>query len=416
MLIDTTLLVDRPEIVKGLLDGSMQRYGSVIRGAAGTEQGGQIVAHLTESSSMAGQFTGLPLNQTLSSMMGLSQIAAGASVLNLGVSVAGFAYMGYKLHQVQKSLGHLQQSMEAGFHRVELGLSRIQNTLVEGIGELALSLDRVENRLDAISGQLAYLYLLVEDSRDRQEKLARAVSHLHQAMLIKEIASLRAELSDRSRFPEESPRQALKTASRVRAFMGSEAMKIAPELNAELMLNGDIAVQGWAVATATEANLLLEIGQHGEAKQLLAEEVPMFQQVAQRWATKLISKDENEHLNTTYRLNVPGLRSHIQPERVERIAEITPGDRDLSPDDIRRKQNQAEVELEMSYAKTRYGQQWQHRQIAIAEYLDGLSELTARLDSLQSFAELCESQQVKSSKELLPRADAKDGLYVISPN
>jgi hypothetical protein len=91
------------------------------------------------------------------------------------------------------------------------------------------------------------------------------------------------------------------------------------------------------------------------------------------------------------------------------------GDRDLSPDDIRRKQNQAEVELEMSYAQARYGEQWQHRQIAIAEYLDGLSELTARLDSLQSFAELCESQQVKSSKELLPSTDAQDGLYVISP-
>ena len=31
MLIDATFLVKNPEILKGLLDGSMQRYGSVIR-------------------------------------------------------------------------------------------------------------------------------------------------------------------------------------------------------------------------------------------------------------------------------------------------------------------------------------------------------------------------------------------------
>ncbi|MGB3637930.1 MAG: hypothetical protein WBA39_10210 [Rivularia sp. (in: cyanobacteria)] len=49
MLIDTTLLVNSPEIINGLLDGSMQRYGSVIRWAAGTENAGQIVRHLAET-------------------------------------------------------------------------------------------------------------------------------------------------------------------------------------------------------------------------------------------------------------------------------------------------------------------------------------------------------------------------------
>ena len=37
----------------------------------------------------------------------------------------------------------------------------------------------------------------------------------------------------------------------------------------------------------------------------------------------------------------------------------------------------------MSYAPERYNQTWLNEQIAIAEYLDTLSKLSARLDSLQ---------------------------------
>jgi hypothetical protein len=69
----------------------------------------------------------------------------------------------------------------------------------------------------------------------------------------------------------------------------------------------------------------------------------------------------------------------------------------------------------MSYS-SKWDEIWTHRQIAIAEYLDTLSELLARLDSLQSFAVLCENKNVKSSKDILPDNDAETGLYVIMIN
>jgi len=103
--------------------------------------------------------------------------------------------------------------MQEGFNRVEAGLNRVENRMEEGFNRVEYRLNRVDNRLDIISEQLAYLYLLVEDSHQKQKSLAKAISHLHQAMLIKEIAALKAELYDRSRFPEESPRSAIKTAS-----------------------------------------------------------------------------------------------------------------------------------------------------------------------------------------------------------
>jgi hypothetical protein len=183
MLIDTTLLVNNPEIIQGLLNGSMQRYGSVIRWAAGTENAGQIVRHLAETPGLTSKLMTVPfspilagidvighglnyhkligverkligIEKTLSSVMGLSQIAAGASVLNLGVSIAGFAYMGYKLHQIQKNLGHIQQSMEEGFNRVEAGLNRIDNRMEEGFNRVEYRLNLVDNRLDIISGTI----------------------------------------------------------------------------------------------------------------------------------------------------------------------------------------------------------------------------------------------------------------------
>ena len=434
MLIDTTLLVKNPEIIKGLLDGSMTRYGSVIRWAAGTANGGQIVRHLAETPGLTSKLMTVPfspilggvdiighgltyhklmgIEKTLSSVMGLTQIAAGASVLNLGVSIAGFAYMGYKLHQIQNTLGNIQQSMEAGFERIEADLNRIEKNLSAGFIHLDQRLNRVDERLDIISGQLAYLYLLVEDSREKQKSLSKAISHLHQAMLIKEIADLKAQLDDRSRFPDESPRSAIKTASRVRLFLSNQAIQATPELDAEIMLNADVSIQGWAVATATEANLLLEIGKHQEAKELLAIEVPQFKQVAERWGQALIN-NENTYLSTAYRFSNSRFNNHITPERVERITKISISDRALSPDQIRSKKTNIDVEFDMFYSDTKFDLAWTYRQIAIAEYLDTLSELLARLESLEYFADLCESKGVKSSREIMPGDDAEPGIYVL---
>lgn len=67
----------------------------------------------------------------------------------------------------------------------------------------------------------------------------------------------------------------------------------------------------------------------------------------------------------------------------------------------------------MSYSDTKFDLAWTYRQIAIAEYLDSLSELSARLESLESFADLCESKGVKSSQEIIPGNDAEPGIYVL---
>ncbi len=416
MLIPTTLLVNDSRIIQGLMDGSLKRFGGVIREAAT----GRIVRHLAESPGLTNYLMKLPFSpvlggaslvtsvadlainvvghgitihklnqvqQTLTSVLQVSQIAAGASVLNLGVSIAGFAYMGYKLHQIQNSLDKVQKSLEAGFNRVE-------------------------ERLDNLSGQLAYLHLLVEHSRQEQQRLGTVIAELHRAILIKEMADLRAEILARSRFPDSSAQDALKVASRVRMVLSDQAMQTKPNLDARTMLVTDIAIQGWAIATATEAHLLLETGQIREAQEVLAIEVPRFKEIATRWADALLA-DERPQLATAYRFAAPRFKEHISPVRVERIAYISSVDSSLSKDQIRRRKKDVEVEFKMSYS-SQLDEKWTHCQIAVAEYLDALSELSARLESLQAFANLCMSRGVKSSREILPGTDTEPGVYLLS--
>ncbi|WP_204104644.1 MULTISPECIES: hypothetical protein [Spirulina sp. CCY15215] len=386
MIIPTNLIAD-PEIIKGLLDGSLVRYGSVIRKAAGTSQGGQIVRHLTEVSGLPSQLMTLPF----SSILGFSQIAAGASVLNLGVSIAGFAYMGFKLHQVQNQISNLQHSVNEGFDRIDWSLEQLSRQL---------------------SQQLGYLYLLVEDSREEQQRLGNAIADLHKALLIKNIADLQAELEHLKRFPDDSPKAALKTATSARLFLASQATQAPLEFDANTLMLVDVSTQGWAVAIATEANLLLQHGQIPEAREVLAREIPRFQQHAHQWAKSLLNTERPE-LATAQRFATPYFKNCITPERVQRITQISPSDRALSSDQTLQKRRGAKVELEMTRTQPQLTSQWKYRQLAIAEYLDTLSELYARLDGLLAFAQLCEQQGVKSSHELLPDANAKPGLYLL---
>ena len=178
------------------------------------------------------------------------------------------------------------------------------------------------------------------------------------------------------------------------------------------MLNSDIAIQGWAVSTITEANLLMEMGRYQDAKHILGEEVVKFKQLSENWSKALLN-DGHDSLNTSYRFVGKPFNEFILPERVERICQIYHKDFSLSSEQVRRIKNEIDVEFDMSYAPERYNQAWVNKQLAIAEYLDTLSELLARLDTLQGFASLCENRGVKSSKEILPSQDVKPGLYLL---
>jgi hypothetical protein len=326
------------------------------------------------------------VQKTLSSVMQLSQVAAAASVLNLGVSVAGFAYMGYKLNQLQKSMSAMLERMDAGF-------------------------DRVDAKLDAIAGQLNYLLLLAEANASEQRRIGVSHAELHRAVLVAELAELQSWLDQLARFPEDSPKDAIRAAAKVRRTLSDQAVRVTPEFEPRVMLVADISIRGWVVATATEANLLMRLGQHRDARQLVENEHPGFVQLAENWTSALLS-DGQPQLRTALRFEAPRFREYVLPERVERMVRVHRPDRELAPERKSRAAREAALELEMSHNAS-LDEGWTRRQLALAEYVDGLSELSSRLESVGAFAAECDARGLRSSRDALPGPDAPAGVYVL---
>ncbi|HEY9771505.1 MAG TPA: hypothetical protein V6C71_23920 [Coleofasciculaceae cyanobacterium] len=136
-----------------------------------------------------------------------------------------------------------------------------------------------------------------------------------------------------------------------------------------------------------------------EAQELLSLEVSKFQQNAEQWANNLLNTERPE-LNIAYRFTAPVFKQHISQERVARIVNVSSRDRNLFLEQKQEKYDDIEVEFQMSYA-SQLDLGWIYQQVAIAEYLDTFSELSAKLETLQDFAFLCQKIGVKSSLELL---------------
>ncbi|MDW8363126.1 MAG: hypothetical protein RMK74_12055 [Myxococcales bacterium] len=399
--IPTTLIEHDKDIIEGLATGSLKRFGGVVRDA-GT---GHIVRHLLEAPRTTESLMQVPgpallrggsfplsaavagIHEQVGATLQLAQVAAAASVINLGVSLVGFAYMARKLQRLQKAIESVHEAMLAGFARVE-------------------------ERLVAIAGQLAYLVLLAESSRAEQERIRNELAELHRTTLVRELADLYAVLAARARFADTPQSAIARVAARVRWLMADQARRAAAQLDPCVLATVDVATQGWAAATTAEAYVLLEAGQSREARELLAAESAQFKAHAERWATALLS-DERRELCTAYRFAASRFREHVLPERVERIVRISPRDRGLLSEDAWRRRREAELELDMSHMRER-APQWDYEQIAIAEFLDGLSELAARLESVHAVAALCDETGAKA-RELMLGPDARPGLYTLDP-
>ncbi len=392
-----TLLFASPSIVSGLLDGSLVRYGGVVREAAT----GRIVKHLAEAPGLTSLLMNAPvspesvinalghqathrklevLQQTATKILGLSQVAAGASVLNLGVSAIGFTYMHFRLNQLQDSI------------------ARLEKIVREGIQD-------IQQKLDTLSDQLAYLQALAVQSR---AEILLAISNLQRALFIQSLAKLQAELVSLHRFPEASPRDALKALAEARIFFSDQAHQIPVERQAHCLLLGDI--KGWAVSLAAESQLLLKHGYLQDAVDALDFEVPRFRELSERWCAALLPADQPQ-LRTAYTYKAPGFAGRISSERIQRIARLSPFDRALTPEQRFLREKNLSVEFQMTYFQE-LDKSWYLSQAALAEYLDTLSELTERLESLQSFARLCRELNQADPYRLIP--SEPQSLYLLA--
>ncbi|MBD2365385.1 hypothetical protein H6G36_30285 [Anabaena minutissima FACHB-250] len=323
----------------------------------------------------------------LSSILQVSQIAAAASVLTLGVSVAGFAYMGHKLNQIQKSLSDIQEQVETGF----------------------ITLNR---KLDGISGQLTYLCLLAQDNCERQKRLENALNEVHRLLLIQMLAKLNASIQDYVLFGDESIRDTIRTAEEVRSILLDQAIRVEAFLDPASLLIADLSINGWVIALMTKAQLLAKLGRYDDAIQILTNDIKCYKSIVYQWAEVLIKGEYQPKLATAYRFGIPTLSKHISVERLKRIVRISPLDKDISKQRLSRIINEAQVEL-MLNRNSHLGLSWAYEQVAIAEYLDGMSETLAKLESFCLFLAECRKRGIKATEDLFVNLTPSNNLYLL---
>jgi len=113
------------DVLRGIAMGEYRRYGGVIRRAPGTAGGGEFVrgGFLRE--------LGQAVPSGAEQLLGLTQVAAAASVLNLGVSVIGFAVMAKKLNRLQRDMTRLIDMTSRNHDDVMQALAEVGERLIE---------------------------------------------------------------------------------------------------------------------------------------------------------------------------------------------------------------------------------------------------------------------------------------------
>ncbi|MDJ0535927.1 MAG: lipase family protein [Xenococcaceae cyanobacterium MO_207.B15] len=367
-------------IIQGLQNGTLKRHGSVIK----DNQTGNIVCYLFEQPPNETEESPISRPREISLVqipLQMSSIATGASVLNLGISLAGFAHMNTKLNQMQTALNELNQSLET---RANL----------------------IEDRLDI-------LCLRVEDIQQKQDSIIQALSDNNHKLILMNIADLKAAIEMLYLRPDKPRDNILQTVIAKRFFLLTQVEQHQPTLDSQNILFTDFVIKAWVVATATQAYLMLEDGNIDQAQNFLNEEVTKFRNITRSWADQLIAH-EYPNIATAYRFTADVFRNrNISQEQVDRIAYISSVDENLTQEEIEEKLLQVEVEFLLTdYEQELNHPEWIEKQIFVARYLDTLSELLARLESLQAFTELCNSQDVESIRNILPVNDAQPGLYL----
>lgn len=132
------------EVLDGIRRGTMYQDGGVIRRASN----GRLVTFLKAGGESVNpsSFAGL-----------LGNLGSAASILNLGVTVAGFVVMHRKLTRMEEGIRLLDTAVRDGFSAVTNHLDRAEARLIglQLLGlQTAADLERVERKVDRVSAQI----------------------------------------------------------------------------------------------------------------------------------------------------------------------------------------------------------------------------------------------------------------------
>ncbi|MEH2218052.1 MAG: hypothetical protein V7K72_13240 [Nostoc sp.] len=127
-------------IIKGIADGTLERVGGVIR-EVGSKH---IVTWLREQGSPTGNQLG-ELGRSMLLTQGILQVTSAVSILNLGVSVIGFAVIAQRLKELEQRLQQAQKLLNNINHKIDLSFYANFRAAIE-LANNAFTMTKIENR------------------------------------------------------------------------------------------------------------------------------------------------------------------------------------------------------------------------------------------------------------------------------
>lgn len=394
-------------ISDGLANGSLTRWGGVVRVAKGYPDGGNIVAHLRDVGFSSMQVNPLAtatggaqifqlreISSQLSSVMQLTQVAAAASVLNLGVSVVGFMVMNHKLNKLQESVGRLE-------------------------GLLKEMRNDVNRRFDEIDRQLVEIQYIATINLDLA---AEAVSQLHQIrtqLLSDKFAVVTAAISRISGLGNQDERlleQCIHDFNQVRlslqATLGARTLGSGSE---HLWADELTQYRLWAATSSVQIATLRRADASKEAARLAKEVALKSRSLAKGWQQVLMPDTE---LGGVYRLGHSHFAKYksthsVSDETRHRVARLSHGEVTKSEVDNR----SAAAGILVAKAAPSLPENWFKKQQSAAAILDFIEESTERLESTCLEMDFCERRRLKVADwEGLKLPQTEEGIAVISLN
>jgi len=405
-IVEPLLATLSDQITRGLANGSLQRWGGIIRVTKGYPGAGEIVTHLRDVVSVASQVStpasaanlvssvaaNVQLHQVssqLSQVMQLTQVAAAASVLNLGVSAVGFAVMNHKLNRLQESVG------------------KLDGRLVQ------LAADN-SRRFDDIDGKLVELrYLATLDIQIAQEALA-GIEAIRAELFNDKMARIIGWAGRLERTPQpdqqvlenaihafDEVRLSLQAGLGVRGLQGGADPRWVDEL---------LRYRLWCTASSAAVLAMRRADQTSHALRLAQEVAAKSRSLAQGWQQSLMPAME---LGGVLRLGHSRFHTEepVLLETRRRLARLQiPGgltDAELHASSV-------EVATEVAHALPSLPENWLRVQSSAAAVLDFVEESTERLESTAAEMAFCERRRLRFEQwEGLPLPETSEGLALV---
>lgn len=403
MTFNPVLYVDSAKLISGLLTGQYSRWGGVIRVTKGYAGAGQIVAFLREVpqlmtpvgaamkaldiiSNQRGHMVSQQLmregfhvtqrliqsgfqqtGQQLAQVLAVSSVGAMSSVLNLGVSAAGFYIMNQKLNTISRDVAAINTNMVDGFGRMTSQLNDIGSRLVE------LRLLALNNSAD-LRDVLSELHQLSHDQLMGQlASITIATNRLHELPVSDEAAR----------------RVYIDTLEREYLTLGGSlnSMTLSMESDPRRFMGAVMRYRGWATAGAS----LVMAHRAADKLELAASTASQMSSFSRglvtRWTDTLMPSGELQGVN---RFGHTRIRARIPDETFARLQRAQYGDLDaVEAANLARAGSST-----IAYERLASDEAWIERQLALANLLDMLEESTERLESLSAQVEYARDNRI----------------------